>query len=55
MQHVLVMINNSVLINSINHCYAISFHKGQLNSLNGKVYFFKHPKLEVRGKGWHFF
>ncbi len=24
-------------------------------SLNGKVYFYKHPKLEVRRKGWHFF
>ncbi len=37
-QHVHVMINDSVLINLINHCYAISVHEGQLNSSNGKVY-----------------
>jgi hypothetical protein len=24
-------------------------------SLNGKVYFYKHPKLEVRGTRWNFF
>jgi hypothetical protein len=45
------MINDSVLINLINHCYEISVHKGQLNSSNGKVYFYKHPKLEVGGGG----
>jgi hypothetical protein len=55
MQHIHVMINNSVFINSINHCCEISVHKGQLNSPNSKVYFYKHPKLEVKGKGWHFF
>ncbi len=55
MQQVHVMINDSFLINLINHCYAISFYKGQLNSSNVKVYFYKHPKFEVRGKGWHLF